>query len=457
MRSLGIGLGLPLGAGNGVGTPADTTSFIYQVKTTAPSELVTVPALATYSYDCDVSFEELDGTVLQVGAVTDPADATLSYTFPTAGTYRVRVTGAAERFTFNAKAAASGSLYIVEQIGKTGLTTCEDLFASCPNVISISFGSFDSSSFTDTESYFAHMCEACTSLTSINFTGMSVKPSATPTNPTLYRICYGCSALTVADFRGATGFNNVASLESAFDGCPLEEIYFPTDWTMENVSDLSYMVYTTAAMDYSYFDLFLNQAAEADRNGTLPHSINCHWVGVEYSFKGANAFARLVTTEAEGGAAWTISSTGLDYASEDFSNVSTVAQLMENPTFEGRTEGASAIGVDGWDSSFFAMEWASDDGLYINFFGGGGGSFINEPAVGPVSGRVYLMHSSTRSKNFNCTPILCGITQSGKYFDNEKYHLTSSAPTVALMGGGGGGVNMEITFDYIYVYEVDIT
>lgn len=146
-------------------------------------------------------------------------DSNLSYTYASAGTYQVAITGLFSRFSFTGHANRT-HLVSVENLGSTGLTTLDSAFYGCSNLTSIESGDSNLSTVTSMASFhrgmpanvYVHFDHAdlslCTSMDSafrdggagstIKFTNCNL--SGLTNISYLFRYC---GASTLIDFSGS--------------------------------------------------------------------------------------------------------------------------------------------------------------------------------------------------------------------------------------------------------------
>lgn len=131
-----------------------------------------------------------------------------THTYDDAGEYNVRITGDCTSFSFNNDIYAH-FLKEVISIGHTGITSLVGAFYGCSNLISFSFGTTDTSTFTS----FANMFTGCTNLVSVNLSGVD-----TGLINTLTQMFSGCSSLVSLDI---SWFNtsSVTNMSEMFKDC----------------------------------------------------------------------------------------------------------------------------------------------------------------------------------------------------------------------------------------------
>ncbi|MCB9090913.1 MAG: BspA family leucine-rich repeat surface protein, partial [Halobacteriovoraceae bacterium] len=130
-----------------------TNAFISTWQTTAPSESITLPLRATYSYDFTVDWG--DGT--SSSYVTSDSDPDKTHIYASAGTYTVTITGTVQAWYFN-NSGDKDKILTVPNLGSVGWTDLKGAFYGCSNLTTVSGG--DTSTVTNMDQMFMQATNA---------------------------------------------------------------------------------------------------------------------------------------------------------------------------------------------------------------------------------------------------------------------------------------------------------
>jgi len=225
-----MSLGLKMGfvSGHGKTTPTSTT-FDFQVQTTAASEVFTIPCQNSGVFNATIDWGDGGAT----SAITTYNDVDLAHTYATAGTYNITISGTFPNIHFFSDSANAAKVKKVTNLGTVGWTTLNLAFYGCSNMTSFVSGTTDTSSVVD----FGAAFSGCTGLTTLDVSGFNT--SSAQYMGSLFNNCVSVSSIDVSGFNTA----NVTDMAQMFYNCNGLTTLNVTSFNTSKVATMNQMFY----------------------------------------------------------------------------------------------------------------------------------------------------------------------------------------------------------------------
>lgn len=271
-------------------TAFSLTDFRMTVTTTGSDEVFTIPCQDVGTFNSVVDWG--DGST---STITTFDDSDLEHTYASAGSHKIRISGAFPNIYFN-NSGDKLKVKSVESLGTAGWSSLESAFRGCTNLTSFISGVTDTSSLTSLGNTFRD----CTGLTSFNVSTLDTS-SVTRLN----RMFRGCTSLTYLDLSNFNTANVTIMSEMFYNTSALTDVVGIEDFNIEGLDSSSRI--TDFALGVTlptarYDTILINWDAQNPVDNLRPN-----FGGSKYTGGGTAAAARanLISTDS-----WTITDGG---------------------------------------------------------------------------------------------------------------------------------------------------
>ena len=344
---MNLRLGLRLGAGSGGGRASDMI-LVYAIPSAGTNIQLAIQANSGwFSAGQKVVIDWGDDSVKETVSATSGHTGYIGHTYASAGTYTVKISGSMTRYGRSSTSDIEGQTLLtrIDSFGKLGITSFAYAFYDCIGLMSVPKTLQDSVTNMD------YMFSGCI--------GAAFNPDFSKWNMSsvknMQAMFWRCRGVAFNPNVSNWDVSNVENMRYMFLSCT-SGAFNPnvSNWDVSKVKNMEAMFYecshanfkggrgvdglgrgiakwkpkslstgaTTGlsnfmlgakAQDATYLDSILNAWAAliGDSVNPLPTKITCNFGATKYTSAGADSFALLTATVANGGAGWSIACGGL--------------------------------------------------------------------------------------------------------------------------------------------------
>ena len=258
--------------------------FVFEAKTTAPTETFALPLEASGTYDFIVDWGDGNSD-----HITTWNDAAVTHTYASAGTHTVSISGTIQGWRFN-NVGNKTKIYDIKSWGSlrlgnsggyfygcsnltvsatdvldlTGTITFLTAFYGCSSLTTLRVNDWDTSAIIT----FSNAFGLCSSLTVFDVSAWDT--SAVTSFPYAF---YGCSSLTVFDV-SAWDTSAVTDFSSTFYGCSSLTTLAANNWDITSATTMAGILTNVTLTTANYSDILIAFEAQAVKNNVLLHGGN---------------------------------------------------------------------------------------------------------------------------------------------------------------------------------------
>jgi len=337
-----FGTGVKIKSGIKIGVSDNDMILVYEIPSPNTNIELAIQANSTW-FDSgqEVVINWGDDSAKETVSATSGQSGYIGHTYTTAGTYTIKISGSMKMYGRSgfADIAGQGLLTRVDSFGKLGITSFAYAFYNCSGLMSVpktlpdnvtnmydmfqrcraaafnpDVSNWDVSNVTDMGYMFFNCYGA-----SFNPDVSNWDVSKVTNTSGMFSDCYGASFNPdVSNWN----VSNVRNMNWMFTGCSHQNFRGGrgadglgiANWTPKSLSSMHNFMLNARIQESTYLDSILNAWAAliGDPVNPLPTGITCHFGSTKYTSAGADSFALLTAPISSGGAAWTITSGGLE-------------------------------------------------------------------------------------------------------------------------------------------------